>query len=277
MSRSVTEGERARLLDALRIGVDRPTAARYAGHAPEDLERAIGRDETLAADVLSAEAVASVAHVGEIAKAAKGGDWRAAGFLLSRLPKAPKRTKCGARARSGEPCRHPRGFRTKHAGFGSCYLHGGRTPNGEKHAAREGAERALEVLGVPVEIDPQQALLRQVWEAYGNVAFLRARVRELEAIHGPDHLGDERPHVLLALYNEERDRLAKIAKLAIDAGIAERAITIAEAQADAIVSVVTAVLDSLDLPRGKRDAAQAVAVRRLQELGEADLVLGSRN
>lgn len=186
---------------------------------------------------------------------------------------------CGATTRQPGrgPCRNAKGFKTSHRGAGNCYLHGGRSPSGRRHAEREAAAAALRKLGVPIEVEPQQALLGQVWEAMGNVAFLRAKVQALTAIHGIDHLGDARPNVLVAMYNEERDRLAKICKLAIDAGIAERAIAIAEQQAEAIVAVITGVLDALGLPREKRDAAQATAVELLREFGARDVVLGSRN
>jgi hypothetical protein len=39
------------------------------------------------------------------------------------------RALCGARARSGKPCRRPAGWGTEHAGYGACKLHGGSTPN----------------------------------------------------------------------------------------------------------------------------------------------------
>lgn len=188
---------------------------------------------------------------------------------------------CGAHGKRGAgPCRQARGARTDHPGVGNCWLHGGRTPNGQAAATREAATNALEKLGVPIEADPQQALLSQVWEAMGNVAFLRARVQSLgTVVSGADHLGDHRPHVLVAMYNEERDRLARICRMAIEAGIAERAIALAEFQADAIVVVVTRVLDSLDLPRAKREQAQGTAVTVLRELAEVEVSLpaGSRN
>lgn len=35
---------------------------------------------------------------------------------------------CGAKTRSGAPCRYPAGFKTDHLGQGKCRLHGGATP-----------------------------------------------------------------------------------------------------------------------------------------------------
>lgn len=199
----------------------------------------------------------------------------------TRMPFDPERM-CGAGRRSddlhgpghkGEPCRHWKGWGTAHRGNGPCKLHLGSTVHGRERAAKEGAAKALISLGVPIEANPQQALLEQVWEAFGNVAFLRTRVQALginPAVAG--RAGDARPHIFVTMYNEERDRLAKMCQLAVGAGIAERAIAMAEQQADAIVAVVTRVLDSLELPPAKRLAAQQTAVAVLQEFADFDIV-----
>lgn len=183
---------------------------------------------------------------------------------------------CGAETHplnGATPCLHGKGWGTDHPGAGHCKMHGGTSPNGAKHARREAAQQALAKLGVAIETDPQTALLGQVWEAMGNVAFLRGRVQELEqAVSGRDHNGDGKPHVLVVMYGEERDRLAKICKLAIDAGIAERAIAIAEQQADAIVAVINRVLDSLALDPDAREGAQKVAADALREFADFEVV-----
>ena len=175
-----------------------------------------------------------------------------------------------------EPCRRPKGWGTDHRGIEHCRYHAGSTPNHEAAAAREeitrAATAALEKMGVPIPADPAQALLEQVWEALGNVAFLRAQVQALQGVSSPSHSGDARAHVLVRMYDAERDRLARVCKLALDAGVAERDIARRERLSDAIVMVVTRVLDSLELPRERRDAAQLVAVSALRELDELDEV-----
>lgn len=184
----------------------------------------------------------------------------------------------------GQPCRQYKGAGTDHSGSGYCVRHTGNTPTGEATAAKERATKALAMLGIPLQVDPQQALLEQVWEAAGNVAFLRDRVQKLvmppvnadevaEAagrakaaqLYGADHTGAGRPHVLVQMYDAERHRLALLCKLAIDANIAEAALNIAEHQADAIVAVVTRVLDWLAPAPEQRRGAQAVAVAALRE------------
>lgn len=51
--------------------------------------------------------------------------------------------RCGAKTRSGHPCKNPAGFRTPHPGTGRCYLHGGCStggtgPPGNKNALKTG-------------------------------------------------------------------------------------------------------------------------------------------
>jgi hypothetical protein len=215
---------------------------------------------------------------------------------------------CGARRQSddikgpgrrGDPCQQRKGAGTDHVGIGPCKWHTGNSPNARRHAERVRAEQALASLGVPIQTDPQQALLEQVWEAYGNVAFLREAVRQLQLpgaiaqaaadaaasgepattapgdaeavrVYGPDHLGDARPHVLVEMYGEERDRLAKVCKLAIDAGIAQRHLDLVERMADPIVAVVMAALEGL--PPEERDRRQRLATAKLAEFADWDIL-----
>jgi len=185
---------------------------------------------------------------------------------------------CGAQSkRTGLPCRQPRGFRTDHPGAGHCWLHGGRTPHGAQYARREAAERTLDRLGVPRQTQPEQALLEVVWEAAGNVAFLRAQCSAL----GVNVVGDvnaiaQREGVVLKigedvlpivrLYGEWTDRLAKYAKAAVDAGLAKRQVELAEQTADAIVGIITAVFDELGLDEAQRERGRVIAGTRLRLL-----------
>ena len=205
---------------------------------------------------------------------------------------------CGAETNrvwnGGTPCRQAKGWHTDHPGTGNCRFHGGMSPNGKKYAATQAAERALERLGIPVETNPEQALLEVVWEAAGNVAFLRAqcsalgldltlRVSEVaqrassvsledgegaEIAEATGHAITVREDVraIVKLYGEWTDRLAKYAKAAVDAGIAKRQVELAEATADAIVGVINAVFDELALDDVQRERGRTVAGARLRLL-----------
>lgn len=172
--------------------------------------------------------------------------------------------------RKGEPCRQAKGKGTNHLGFGRCWLHGGTSKSGDQAAAKDRAIAELGKLGVQVEIDPQQALLQMVWEAAGNVSYLRGRVQQLEEIFGADHLGDAEPHVLVQLYAQERERLAKFSKIALDAGIAQRQLDLIERLADPIVVVVMAALEGLPEPEQAR--RQRLAVAKLAEFADYDVL-----
>lgn len=86
---------------------------------------------------------------------------------------------CGAkRKQGGEPCRKPAGWGTPHK-TGRCKLHGGNTPTHVEAAKVELARQECATLGIPVESDPGEALLGELAETMGNVAFYRQLVQQL--------------------------------------------------------------------------------------------------
>jgi hypothetical protein len=166
-------------------------------------------------------------------------------------------------------------------------MHGGSAPQVKKAAARRVATQqavaVLERLGVPIEVDPLEALLHQVHEAAGNVAVLRGLVNQLHAkvsgwnddaesagIAGPNHLGDGAPHVLVVMYDKERERLAQMAKLCLDAGVSERQVRIAERQGELLAEVIRGILDDLKLTKGQREKAPGIVGRRLRGVAQPD-------
>jgi len=144
---------------------------------------------------------------------------------------------------------------------------------------------ALQVLGVPIETDPLDALRDQVRESAGIVAFFRERLQQLKIPDVTDiksaagsfdslwmpSMGGLTPHILLGLYNEERDRFAKLAKLALDAGIDEREIKVLERQAVLFADLVRKLLDDPDLgltPQ-QRQRGRQIAAGHLRLLDSA--------
>ena len=69
-----------------------------------------------------------------------------------------------------------------------------------------------------------------------------------------------------AVYGEWIDRSAKHAKLALDAGIEERKVRIAEAQGELLASVIKAILGDLDLNKKQQADAPAIVRRHLLAL-----------
>lgn len=192
---------------------------------------------------------------------------------------------CTQIKKNGNQCRRP-----ALKGLTKCQVHGGplQKYNREK---REQKEKIRAILGVPLEVDPAQALLGQVHEAAGNVALYRSLIESLEptpiqqiglgedgflkfhqqGIYGWDHLGDGATHILVKMYDAERERLTKFAKMAIDAGIAERQVRLAERQGEMIAKLIGAIIDDerLALSDTKRELARKVAGEHLRMLPAA--------
>lgn len=108
---------------------------------------------------------------------------------------------------------------------------------------REQALTEARTLGVPVEVDQGEALLKLVYEANGNLAYWRSRVKRLSelAVVGPN--GDAKPDFVVAMYDLERDRLANLASVALRAGVEERQIRMAEL---AMVTSLGVLMDAID-------------------------------
>jgi hypothetical protein len=81
--RALTDDERNKLQNALRLGCARSTAAKFVGRTVEQLETMLAGDEELLRDVLRAEAHAEVRHMGNIHKASESEkNWRTSVWWL---------------------------------------------------------------------------------------------------------------------------------------------------------------------------------------------------
>jgi hypothetical protein len=172
--------------------------------------------------------------------------------------------KCGGTNRQGEPCGNPAGKNTDHLGAGNCANHGGATPAGRKHGMEQAARKAVETYGLPRDISPTDALLEEVRYSAGHVAWLRAKVAELEAVDlvwgkteevkkratefkGTDETHAAAVNMWLDLYFRERKHLLDLTKTAISVGIEERRVRLAEAQGSLMNDVIRRILARLSL------------------------------
>lgn len=168
------------------------------------------------------------------------------------------------------------------AGQRVCHLHGGKSPQAVAAAERRlevanvGAE-LVERMGVSVETDPGDALLALVHQAQGCVAYLRARVAQLEEVHSPAGAHEAegggfrgwheaKPHILVAMYGDWSDRLAHYAALALKAGVDERRVRLAEADAERLMTAVVAALGSAGLSPAQEGAFRASLATELRRL-----------
>jgi hypothetical protein len=76
----------------------------------------------------------------------------------------------------------------------------------------------------------------------------------------------EKPSVWVELYQEERRMLARVCKMAHDAGVAERSVALAERQGEMLAGVIKAVLGDLGLSKEQQRGAPAVVRRHLTAL-----------
>lgn len=191
---------------------------------------------------------------------------------------------------SGERCK-----RRPIPGGTVCAMHGGKTPAvaakaQERLLARQ-ALVAAEAFGLPREVDPHSALLEELHRCAGAVQWLGAIVADLrrdeigwgkvKETHGTQlEKGTDngvtkaaQVNVFVRLWQEERDRLAKVAKTCVDVGIEERRVRLAESAGQQLASVIRAVLDRLELSDGQRVLALQVVPDELRRLA-GDVVPG---
>jgi hypothetical protein len=194
---------------------------------------------------------------------------------------------CGAKKRQGEgTCTRPAGWGTDHPGVGRCKLHGGSTPSQKRKAEVEIIRRAAASLGiVPDEhVDPVEQMLELVSEAARNCEFYRQLVSQLPTHPEPDKFvaghtdddgvdiephwergeigvygrtyhqsgiptGEAKTHILVQMYDDERDRLASYITAALKAGVEERRVRLAERDATMLFAAVGLALDRMGLSK----------------------------
>lgn len=106
-------------------------------------------------------------------------------------------------------------------------------------------------LGIEIEIDPAEALIRAVWRAQGNLLYYEAQVGQLERPivieRGPAGAAKEAAHPLIILYHEAERWAANVAVSALRAGVEERRVRMAERDAAQIIQAQVAALMALGL------------------------------
>jgi hypothetical protein len=191
-------------------------------------------------------------------------------------------------------CYHPAGWRTSHPGIGACRSHGGNKTRVRAEAAWVAAHGFAQELNV----NPWEALLMAVRIAAGKVAYIESvlasapsdlalegravvvNTSDPEDASGRDQGAQMRSRLLIHPDTGEplgvgeyrdltwwvqkgevwHDRLAKTAKMAVDAGIAAWQVEQVETDAHNIARVLNAVVEQLD---GKISEEQASEIRSI--------------
>lgn len=137
-----------------------------------------------------------------------------------------------------------------------------------------------------LDADPLDILAEQMARSNAMVTALGVLVGELpfagfaldeengetvvrEGLYGPDHNGDGRAHVLVAMYGDWLDRAGRLAKLAKDAGLEERRVALDEEMAALVQQTIEAALE-----RQLAMVEQGIAVGEIRKQ-KASLVSGA--
>lgn len=155
---------------------------------------------------------------------------------------------CGSkRKRIDAPCTRPAGWGTDHPGYGACKMHGGSTRNGRKHALSLMSTAMMRADVVEVDITPMEGLLYPIRRAAATAAHHRQQMATC------DPLADPVPWEFWAREEERAlGNLARWSKMALDAGVAERLVRMAERAGTRIAASFEFAIEPLDLPAGQR-------------------------
>lgn len=139
------------------------------------------------------------------------------------------------------------------------------------------SEEIEELLGAPVDIDPGEAMLYCVAMASQELAWIQ---KQLAKVTEPTHLVpegnmggpskgwtgmQEQFDIWILARQTAVERLARYSKMAIDAGIAERMVSMAEKLGDLIAPMLQGILSDLQLtPEQKTRAPHVVQAHMLQ-------------
>lgn|GEM_PF-1170270 len=169
--------------------------------------------------------------------------------------------KCGAKTRDGGKCQKQKGWGTDHKGTGRCKLHGGSTQSGKRAAAKEAAT----IMGEAMDIEPHEALLSCVRIAAGEVAYCTTEIAALKKATESTMFG-EKLNVWIEVRQGAVAQLARYSKMALDAGVAERQVQIAERYGQMLAELIGGILEELKLTAAQKDKAPEIVRRRMQML-----------
>jgi len=115
------------------------------------------------------------------------------------------------------------------------------------------------------QVSPWDALLRATRLAANRVAWVDRQLAEVVARHDGEPFAAE-VRAALKESRQERTLLARTAKAAVDAGVAERLVRQVELEGRLVAEVLGRTLDQLELTAEQRQTAFVVAHRELLEL-----------
>lgn len=107
----------------------------------------------------------------------------------------------------------------------------------------------MTIYGDPIEISPQEAIVQELNRTAGHVEWLRRELAEGEKsdLYQISERTGRNPDVWVALYQEERKHLLRVAKEAVAMGIEERRVALEEEKGKLIAMVLQAFITDPEL------------------------------
>lgn len=104
----------------------------------------------------------------------------------------------------------------------------------------------LEELEATDNVNPLDVLLNALNRAAAMAAVLGLQVAKLgpDGLVGPDHLGDLRQHPTVVQYREWNGEAARLGRMAVEHGLDERRVELAEEDARRLVDVLMLAIDA---------------------------------
>lgn len=192
-------------------------------------------------------------------------------------------------------CHNAAGWGTEHVGFGACRKHGGSTPTGVVRASQERTEGILNKYATLADVDPAEALLEMVQRHTAIVRYLSilvSRIDEADIVWGLSEeitepaivnadnetltfrVTEKRKagtHPLIDLLHKESRLLREAARDAVNAGVAQRMVTMYETAGDTLLDAFERVLDSLNLTPEQRAMVPTAMIREMRMIrGEVE-------
>jgi hypothetical protein len=162
---------------------------------------------------------------------------------------------------AGQQCLNEAGRKTDHVGIGRCVAHGGAKRNGRAEAGWV----FMHAMALALNVTPWDALLGQIRLLAGQVAWLTQKVGEITQTD-EDLLPDGVSFYWMTLLEERGKRLAQVSKMAIDAGIAERMVSMMEDQAQILHSSVQRAAIEMNLDENAQYELLTKVARNFQEI-----------
>lgn len=174
---------------------------------------------------------------------------------------ARKQTICGARKSDGHECRRPAGWGTTHIGIGRCKTHAGNSAPHRKNAIKQDA---VQFMGAPKDINPLDAIIWCIRITAGEVEWLSAEIAKvpMEDWIEVAYIGKQM-NVLQRARADAQDRLVRYSRDAIQLGLAERAVRLAENFGAMLARLLENIAQELHLSRAQKEQWPRIVRRQL--------------